>query len=180
MTRAICLLLLSVFIIHPLWSQEDGDPEVEYIDSFDNLYRFQRFYIAGQPSLEAFRWLRDQGVTRVVNLRSEDENEDFAYSSFDEQSVMGELGMKYLSVPVSGRGGYTPENLEAMARFLEPDEQVLIHCGGAGRATNFLMAYLVRYEGYTLDQAVDVGQEMTFFLPLEPLLDIEVGMEANR
>ncbi len=180
MTRAICLLLLTLFNIHPVQSQENGNPEVEYIDSFDNLYHYQRYYIAGQPSLEAFRWLRDQGVTRVVNLRSEGENEDFAWSSFDEQSVLGELGMKYLSVPVSGRDGYSPENLDAMARFLEPGEQVLIHCGGAGRATSFLMAYLVRYEGYTLDQAVDVGQEMTFFLPLESLLDIEIGMEAAR
>jgi hypothetical protein len=31
----------------------------------------------------------------------------------------------------------------------------------------------------TIDEAVDVGQELTFFLPLEELLDIEVTMQAK-
>jgi hypothetical protein len=31
----------------------------------------------------------------------------------------------------------------------------------------------------TIDEAVNVGQELTFFLPLEELLDIEVTMQAK-
>jgi protein tyrosine phosphatase (PTP) superfamily phosphohydrolase (DUF442 family) len=118
-------------------------------------------------------------VTKVINLRSESENEDFTASSFNESSIVEELGMEYFSIPVAGRSGYSPENLTAMGDLIGDDEIVLIHCGGAGRATSFLMGYLVRFRGYTLDEAVDVGQEMTYFISLENLLDVEITMQAR-
>jgi protein tyrosine phosphatase (PTP) superfamily phosphohydrolase (DUF442 family) len=177
MKKTGVLLILSLFMISLHAQEEIPGPSVQSIEMFDNLYHYQHYYIAGQPSLEAFKWLHQQGVVNVVNLRSEWEVEDFTASSFDEASVVKGLGMQYLSVPVEGREGYSPENLSAMAAFVDVTEPVLIHCGGAGRATNFLMAYLVKYKGYSLDEAVEVGKEMTFFLPLEPLLDAEIHME---
>ena len=108
-----------------------------------------------------------------------DRNEDFTSSSFNESSIVEELGMEYFSVPVSGRSGYNPENLGELGELIKGDETVLIHCAGAGRATSFLMGYLVRFKGYTLDEAVDVGQEMTYFLSLENLLDIDISMQAR-
>lgn len=181
MKKNLSLLILSLSMFISLQAQEDQkEAAVQNIEAFDNLYYFQHYYVSGQPSLDAFKWLRGQGVKKVVNLRSEWENEDFTASSFNEQSEVEELGMKYLSVPVEGRAGYSPENLAAMAAFIDHSEPVLIHCGGAGRATNFLMAFLVKYQGYTLDEAVDIGQEMTFFMPLEPLLGEEIHMTIRK
>jgi protein tyrosine phosphatase (PTP) superfamily phosphohydrolase (DUF442 family) len=172
-------LILSLALAISLYAQQDEkEPSVQTIDEFDNLYQYQHYYIAGQPSLDALRWLHEQGVEKVVNLRANWENEDFTSSSFDEEAEVMNLGMEYLSVPVEGRSGYSPKKLAKMADFIDVNEPVLIHCGGAGRATNFLMAYLVKYKGYTLDNAVDVGKELTFFLALEPLLDEKIHMEA--
>jgi protein tyrosine phosphatase (PTP) superfamily phosphohydrolase (DUF442 family) len=183
MTRNTKVLVTSLtfllFCTAGLMAQQKQSWEVETIDSFDNLYRYGEYYIAGQPSLEAFQWLREEGVTRVINLRTHDENEEFTSSSFDEKSIVSGLGMEYLSVPVAGRSGYTPKKLSEVAEFIREGEKVLIHCGGAGRATNFLMAYLVKYRGYTLDDAVDVGQDLTYYLPLEDLLDIEITMKEK-
>lgn len=180
MKNNVILLILSVTLIVPMHAQQDGkEPSVQTIDEYDNLYHYQRYYIAGQPSLDALRWLHEQGVEKVVNLRADWENEDFTSSSFDEEAEVKDLGMEYLSVPVEGRSGYSAKKLAKMADFIDVNEPVLIHCGGAGRATNFLMAYLVSYKGYTLDKAVDVGKELTFFLALEPLLDTKIHMEAT-
>lgn len=178
MKRITSLLILSLALTFLLHAQQEGkETSVQTIDKFDNLYHYQHYYIAGQPSLDALRWLHEQGVVKVINLRADWENEDFTESSFDEESEVKNMGMEYLSVPVEGRSGYSARKLAKMAEFLEGNEVVLIHCGGAGRATNFLMAYLVKYNGYTLDNAVEVGKELTFFLPLEPLLDAEIHME---
>ncbi len=175
-------LLLGLALTPALNAQTEGmESSVETIDRFDNLYHYQHYYIAGQPSLDALRWLQEKGVVKVINLRADWENEDFTESSFNEESEVEKLGMDYLSVPVEGRSGYSARKLSKMADFIEGNqEEVLIHCGGAGRATNFLMAYLINYKGYTLDQAVKVGKELTFFLPLESLLDTEIHMEAQE
>lgn len=180
MKEAILITVLSLMVNFTLSGQHQGkEGEVQTIEEFYNLYRYQHYYISGQPSLDELRWLESQGVTKVINLRSESENEDFTSSSFDEGSIVEEMGMEYFSVPVSGRSGYTPENLTKMGEFVNGDEIVLIHCAGAGRATSFLMGYLVRFKEYTLDEAVDVGQELTYFLSLENLLDIEITMQAR-
>ncbi len=178
-TTMFSTLLVSFLNISLFAQNAESVHEVESIEEFSSLYRYQDFYIAGQPSLEAFKWLRAEGVTKVINLRTETENEEFTSSSFDEEALVQELGMKYFSIPVSGRSGYNPKKLRKMGELIGEDEKVLIHCEGAGRATSFLMGYLVRFRDYTIDEAVDVGQELTYFLPLENLLDIEITMHAR-
>ena len=179
--KATTTIYVLIFLMHTglLAQTRDSVVEVETIDEFGNLYRYEHYYISGQPSLDALKWLQSQGGTRVINLSSESENEDFTYSSFNESAVVAELGMEYHAIPVSGRSGYTPENLTRMGELVGEGEKVLIHCSGAGRATSFFMGYLVLFKGYTLDEAVDVGQELTYFLSLEHLLDIEITMQAR-
>ena len=76
--------------------------------------------------------------------------------------------------------GYTPENLDMLADILKTRTDVLIHCASAGRVTNFFMAYLIKYRGYTLDEAVEVGKDLRFSLPLEKLLDRNISMELKE
>ena len=178
-TMMIIAVLGATLCISLYGQDEESRDQVETIEEFYDLYRYQHYYIAGQPSLDEFKWLQSQGVTKVINLRTESENEDFTSSSFNESSIVAELGMEYYSIPVSGRSGYSPENLTTMGELIGEDEIVLIHCGGAGRATSFLMGYLVRFKGYTLDDAIDIGQEMTYFISLENLLDVEITMQAR-
>ena len=71
---------------------------------------------SGQPNLETLEWLKTQDVDLIINLRSEDENDEFSESSFDEKEMASKLKMKYISIPVDGYSSYTPENLEKFAK----------------------------------------------------------------
>lgn len=151
---------------------------VETIQGFKNIYRYQNFYLGGQPSYEALEWLKSIGVSTIINLRSAKENQDFTASSFNEESVAAQMGFTYYSLPVDGIKDYTPLKLEEMAGLLMDEKPVFIHCAGAGRVTYFFMAYLIKYRDYRIDEAIEIGKKLTFSLPLENLLDSKITMKV--
>nr|WP_319511961.1 sulfur transferase domain-containing protein [uncultured Draconibacterium sp.] len=160
--------------------QKKEVPEVEELDNAPNLFKSENMFFSGQPNLETFEWLKDQGVDLVINLRTEGENEDFAEEAFNEEEMVAKLKMKYVSLPVSGYDGYTPENLEKFAEAMNSKyKKVLIHCGSAGRVTNFMMAYMVEYKGYKLADAIEFGEQIKFSFPLENLLKEEIDWQLK-
>lgn len=179
MKSIIAYLLLSCLFVVNITAQQNSakTDSVEVIQDFKNLYRFENFHLSGQPSYEMLLWLKTQGVNKIINLRSEKENSDFTASAFNEEKIAKELGFEYFLVPVDGTKDYTPEKLNSMANLLNKDEKILIHCAGAGRASDFFMAYLIKNKGYTVDEAVEVGKQLKFALPLEKLLDAEIKMK---
>jgi protein tyrosine phosphatase (PTP) superfamily phosphohydrolase (DUF442 family) len=150
---------------------------VEVIKDFRYLYRYQNFYIGGQPTLEELQWLKDQRVRKIINLRSENENMEYSETAYNEKTNAQKLGFGYYSVPVEGNKDYTPEKLDAFMSLINEDEIILIHCLTAGRATTFFMAYLIKNKGYTINEAIAVGKSLRFSFPLEMLLDARVSME---
>jgi uncharacterized protein (TIGR01244 family) len=127
-----------------------------------NLYLDGRAYIAGQPTEAAFAELARRGVTLVVNTRTPAEFEDREEVPFDEEEVVRELGMTYVSIPLGGdEHPYEPAAVERLAEALAAaDGDVLIHCLYGGRAVYLWMAYLVRNEGQTLERAMARGEAM--------------------
>lgn len=174
----VCLLVLNFVSTFAQVTAVKPD-SVQTIEGFKNLYRYQNFYIAGQPSYEELQWLKDKGVTTIINLRSAKENQDFTSASFNEEIVAGQMGLKYYSVPVDGIKEHTPAKLKELSGLLS-DQPVLIHCASGGRATNFFMAYLVKNKGYSIDKAVEIGKKLNFSFPLENLLDTKITMEEER
>jgi hypothetical protein len=95
--------------------------------ALDNHGRFQdKFakvgddvFISGQPTAQALRDHRDQGVRTVVNLRSPPE---MARVGFDEAALVKELGMEYVYLPMRGTKElpYSPAAVKSFA-----DEPVL-------------------------------------------------------
>lgn len=150
---------------------------VKVIKEFRNFYQYGNFYLAGQPTLEQFQWLKNHGVKKIINLRSEKEIKDFTDFSFDEKSNAEKMGFEYHSIPIDGIKDYSPENLDLLANLLNNDGKVLIHCTGAGRVTDFFMAWLVKAKGYSIDEAVEVGKKLKFSIPLEKLLDKEFTLK---
>jgi len=76
------------------------------------------FYFGGQPTLETLRWLKPEGVTLVVNLRSEKENEDFAEAAFNEENLVKELGMDYVCIPLGDKASYCPHAVDIFAQTI--------------------------------------------------------------
>jgi len=176
---AIIFCLVPSFKI--LAQDSTGSTEnVEVIRNFKNLFRYQNFYISGQPALEELQWLKSQGVTKIINLRSEKEISEYSEYAYDEKDYAQKSGFEYYSIPVDGSKDYTPEKLEAFSGLLNNNEKILIHCLSAVRATNFFMAYLVKKKGFTVDKAVKTGKNMNFQFPLEKLLGTGISMALNE
>jgi uncharacterized protein (TIGR01244 family) len=101
-------------------------------------------FIAGQPTQKALREMKAQGVTTIVNLRSPSEMQRIG---FDEEKLIGELGIKYVYLPVRGDAQfpYTPETLAKFTEALKTAEgKVLLHCTVAWRASHLWGAYLIQ------------------------------------
>ena len=104
-------------------------------------------FIAGQPTEQALRNLKAQGVTTVINLRMP---EEMAQVDFDEKRLVAELGMTYVHIPMRGGSGemsYSPATLKKFTEALHAAEgkgKVLLHCTIAWRASHIWAAYLIQ------------------------------------
>lgn len=181
MKSIITFFIFSCFIVLNLNSQDNNgkSSKVEVIKDFKYLYQYQNFFIGGQPTLEELQWHRSQGVKKIINLRSETENIEFSESAYNEKINAQKMGFEYYSIPVDGNKDYTPEKLDTFLSSVKKDEKILIHCLTGGRATTFFMGYLIKDKGYTFDEAVEVGRNMRFSLPLEMLFDTKVSMSKQ-
>jgi protein tyrosine phosphatase (PTP) superfamily phosphohydrolase (DUF442 family) len=178
----VALTFSFLLIIANIYAQPTpvtGD-SVQVVPGFKNLYRYQNFYIGGQPTYEELQWLKNNGVSTTINLRSEKENQEFATASFNEEKIAQQLGYAYFSVPVDGMKDNTPAKLDELATHIPANAPVFIHCLSAGRATNFFMAYLVKYRNYSIDEAIAVGKKLTFSFPLESILDVKITMKGEK
>ncbi len=133
------------------------------------LFRDGRVYVGGQPSPESLASLVKMGVAAVVNLRTPNEMADKTQVSFDEGAEVKNLGMEYVSIPVGGSDyPYGPQAVEKFAKVLDKVRgPVLLHCRTGVRASYVWTAYLVRYGGLDLDEALAHGRAMA--IPADPL-----------
>jgi len=112
-------------------------------------------FVTGQPTERALRWLHEQGVTTVVNLRTPEEMTRNV--KFDEPALVAALGMRYVYLPVRGTGEY-PYSPETLAKFAEAvrtaNGKVLLHCTIAWRASHLWAAYLIKERGIPVEAAL--------------------------
>lgn len=96
---------------------------------------------SAQPKKEDFLWLKENGVTDIINFRTMVE----PAQDFDEKTVVEDLGMKYHNIPT-----ITPKpNEEKVGQFLDTIENVRkqngkahIHCkAGADRTGMYAFIY---------------------------------------
>ncbi len=180
--RCIFLFLALLFASSNLNAQDSrvNIDSVEVIPDFKNLYHYKNYYISAQPVYETLQWLRSKEVHLIINLRSEKENADFTSGAFNEVNICREMGFEYFSIPVDGLKDYTPSKLDTLSALLNRNEQVFLHCASGGRATDFLMAYLVKNKGFTVNEAAEVGRKLRFSLPFEKLLDTKLSLEDHQ
>lgn len=111
-----------------------------------------RVAISAQPNVDTLRWLADEGIATIVNLRSTFELENrMPYDT----GTLAELGLTGVEIPLGWDDGYDPAAVDRLAEVMATTEgPVLLHCASGGRARTMYTAYLVRHEGVSLDAAM--------------------------
>lgn len=102
----------------------------------------------GQPTADGFRELRDRyGVATVVNLDGR--------TAADERAIVGDLGMRYVSVPLRARDLDMARLRDALAAMRSSAGPVYVHChAGMDRTGAAVAGYRVAYDGWTVDRAL--------------------------
>jgi uncharacterized protein (TIGR01244 family) len=109
---------------------------------------------SGQPDEAALTELAEEGYKVVIDLRGASENR-----GLDEAAVVEDLGMKYVSLPISGADAVNYENAEALAAILaEADGPVLVHCA-SGNRVGAMLSLRERLLGAEADAALATGLE---------------------
>ena len=113
-------------------------------------------YFAGQPTRDALLEAKRRGVTTVVNLRTDEEMT--SRIDFDEPALVEELGMTYVSIPVTSQSLSVAEVGRLQDVLNETTGPVLIHCGSSNRVGALWALYLHRHRGFSLDEALERGR----------------------
>lgn len=146
----------------------------------NRLYQAGRFFFAGQPDSVTFQWLAEQGVTLVINIRTDQEMEKHNKEKFDEIALVKQLGVEYVSIPVGGNVGYRPSHVYKLANVLRSHEgKALIHCTRAGRVSYLWVAYLIKYRGLSVEEAITIGENINFKFLLEDLLGYSLSITSE-
>ena len=118
-------------------------------------------FISGQPTERALRELHAQGVTTVVNLRTDEEMSKRV--PFDEAALVKELGMEYVHIPVRGTPDlpYSPDAVKKFAAAMSAAKgKVLLHCTIAWRASHLWAAYLIQYRNVPVATALQQARKI--------------------
>lgn len=114
--------------------------------------------VGGQPSEGWLAEAAAEGFTYIVDLRGTSEDR-----GFDEPHVVGELGMVYVAIPVSGLEGLSQANAERLDEVLSQHRQaggkILVHCASGNRVGALFSLRSFYADGASLEEAIAAGKE---------------------
>lgn len=122
-----------------------------------NVSRDGNVYFAGQPTKEALGQAARRDITMVVNLRGD--REMASRVDFDEPALVGELGMGYVSIPVTPKSLAVADADRLRAVLSSTPGPVLIHCASSNRVGALWASYLHLHRGVGLDDAIERGRK---------------------
>lgn len=158
LTVTLCSLLLTACATPPSPAPRPEPVVAETWPGTSSVTRQGRLYFAGQPSAAGLRHAAKLGVKTVINLRAP--NEMKAKVPFDEPSLARELGMRYVSIPVTPPT-FAAEHVKTFAAELRSAQgAVLFHCSSANRVGGLWAVYLMREEGVAYAEAVARGKKV--------------------
>lgn len=161
-------------------SQVFGVDTPVVVQNRKDLFQAGRFYFGGQPDEETFRWLAGEGVTLVINIRTNEEMEKHNKEKYNETDLLKELGINYMNFPLGGKAGYAAQVVDTLSLTLnQHQDKAIIHCKSGGRVSYLWAAYLVKHKGLEIDDAVDICKRMKFSFALEDLLGYPVTIRKK-
>jgi uncharacterized protein (TIGR01244 family) len=176
------LIFVLLFSAKTVFSQDSVSYPVKLDNAgFQDVFaQSDDLYISGQPEKESFAKLKSDGVTTVINLRTPGEMDNRENVPFDEKAIVDSLGLEYIHIPLGGTEfPYTNEALQKFADAVDKSEgKVLLHCTVGRRASNMYAAYLIQFEGFEPNKAIEYAKAINFGeWPLEGLLGKKMIIE---
>ena len=116
--------------------------------------------IAGQPTDDDLRDLKDEGYVAVVNLRNDGEPEQ-PIGTAEEGELARSIGLDYFHYGV-GAAPLSEEGVAGFCEFLDAHSggKVLVHCRSGGRAAALLLIHQAMANGWTAAEAISKGEAM--------------------
>lgn len=109
----------------------------------------------GQPTVDDLKKMAKEGVTLVINLRTDGE-----FDGFNEKKLVNELGMRYLHIPVNGAKGVDKTNAERLHRALNSaNGKTLLHCASSNRVGGLLAARAYLFQNFSAADAFSLGKK---------------------
>ncbi|HHT9118486.1 MAG TPA: protein-tyrosine phosphatase family protein, partial [Candidatus Hypogeohydataceae bacterium YC38] len=141
---------------------EDERDILPYED-LHNLHVIHGIILSGsQPTERGYRYLKEKGVTTVINWRKEDDS---------ERRIVEDLGLRYYYIPITPahppNEGQVEEFLKIIEEVQNKGEKLYHHClHGVGRCFTMNAAYLIT-RGMPAEQAVEEGLKLAKCWPIE-------------
>ena len=153
--HAAILSLIASFSLASAWAGSDELPNFRKVN--DQLYR------GGQPSASGFANLAKLGIKTVVDLREIGE-----HSQAEEQKMVTDLGMHYVSIPMHGLSTPKDDKVAAVeAVFTDAASgPVFVHCKrGADRTGMVVAVYRISHDQWDNKKALNEAKSngMSFF-----------------
>lgn len=112
-------------------------------DSLDGIYNYleidENLATSGQPTAKQFALIGDAGYQSVINLAPSHFIEN---SLKDERAVLGELGVRYVHIPVDFKNP-TRGDFDKFVNAMQSaqGEKVWVHCAANARVSAFVFRY---------------------------------------
>jgi tyrosine-protein phosphatase SIW14 len=144
--RAAVLSIIASLSLVSAWakSQNENLPNFQKVN--DHVYR------GAQPTDDGFRELAQLGIKTVIDLRQIGE-----HSQADEQKVVSDLGMRYVSIPMAGMSTPKDDQVTAALALLSDTAggPVFVHCKrGADRTGMVVAVYRISQDGWENKKAL--------------------------
>lgn len=161
----ISLTLLSLLLAPVACSRDTDKAASKAADiQFRNMKKIGNLHLGGQPSPDELRRAVEAGANTVINLRGVDEP-----GVADEQALAAELGVAYVSIPISGVDDLTLDAARKLDDALSSaaGKPVIVHCSSGNRVGGLFAVRARELQQKTADEALKIGLShgMTRFEP---------------
>lgn len=119
--------------------------------------QYQNIYFSGQPKLENFSELKENGFTTIINLRTKKE-----YAENEERAQVKSLGMNYYQIGIK-KAPLTDKFIDKVTAAVVKHRKkgkVLIHCSSGNRAGLWAGGHFYKDHGYSKEKSVKIGKEL--------------------